>query len=251
LSTSATFRKGAREQHRLAQFPKREVATHLVALVAARAPVAAVLAAHPASREEAAGTDADADADDDDATPPSTMLATMNNNALLTLDALAGCGVVLPAEIRASLDVSLALKASELGVREFFLWGRVRTQSGTDYYVARAENGKRVDHDGVVVANVGAKFYYSQDGMEWLDLVPPEEDVTMEKAAELKCASSSVDRSRVLDLFSPASSLRIRRGSFARRTNVLSRERKRSISLVVVRLVVDSPDPSIDPGASV
>ena len=88
-----------------------------------------------------------------------------------------------------------------LGVREFFLWGRVRTQSGTDYYVARAENGKRVDHDGVVVANVGAKFYYSQDGMEWLDLVPPEEDVTMEKAAELKCASSSVDRSRVLDLF--------------------------------------------------
>jgi radial spoke head protein 9 len=129
------------------------------------------------------------------------MLATMNNNALLTLDALAGCGVVLPAEIRASLDVSLALKASELGVREFFLWGRVRTQSGTDYYVARAENGKRVDHDGVVVANVGAKFYYSQDGMEWLDLVPPEEDVTMEKAAELKCASSSVDRSRVLDLF--------------------------------------------------
>jgi hypothetical protein len=43
----------------------------------------------------------------------------------------------------------------------------------------------------------------------------------------------------------------MRRGSFARRTNVLSRERKRPISLVVVRLVVDSPDPSIDPGASV
>jgi len=95
----------------------------------------------------------------------------MNQNPLLTLDALAPCGVVLPTEARAALDTSLTLKARELGVQAFLLWGKFTTSSGRDYYVARAYNGtKRVD--GKVIVNPGNKFYYSTDCAEWLDLEP-------------------------------------------------------------------------------
>lgn len=95
----------------------------------------------------------------------------MNQNPLLTLDALAPCGVVLPTEARAALDTSLTLKARELGVQAFLLWGKFTTSSGRDYYVARAYNGtKRVD--GKVIVNPGNKFYYSVDCAEWLDLEP-------------------------------------------------------------------------------
>ena len=95
----------------------------------------------------------------------------MHQNPLLTLDALAPCGVVLPTEARAALDTSLTLKARELGVQAFLLWGKFTTSSGRDYYVARAYNGtKRVD--GKVIVNPGNKFYYSLDCAEWLDLEP-------------------------------------------------------------------------------
>ena len=56
--------------------------------------------------------------------------ASMNQNPLLTLDALAPCGVVLPTEARAALDTSLTLKARELGVQAFLLWGKFTTSSG-------------------------------------------------------------------------------------------------------------------------
>lgn len=99
------------------------------------------------------------------------MPAILNQNPLLTLDALAPCGVVLPTEVSAALDVSLNLKARELGVQGFLFWGRFSTLSGKDYYIARAYNGtKRVD--GKVIINPGNKFYYSQDGVNWLDLEP-------------------------------------------------------------------------------
>ena len=68
--------------------------------------------------------------------------ASMHQNPLLTLDALAPCGVVLPTEARAALDTSLTLKARELGVLAFLLWGKFTTSSGRDYYVARA-TGRR------------------------------------------------------------------------------------------------------------
>lgn len=97
--------------------------------------------------------------------------ASMHQNPLLTLDALAPCGVVLPTEARAALDTSLTLKARGLGVQAFLLWGKFTTSSGRDYYVARAYNGtKRVD--GKVIVNPGNKFYYSLDCAEWLDLEP-------------------------------------------------------------------------------
>jgi radial spoke head protein 9 len=56
------------------------------------------------------------------------MPAALNQNPLLTLDALAPCGVVLPTEVSACLDVSLNLKARGLGVwglAGFLFWGRL------------------------------------------------------------------------------------------------------------------------------
>ena len=79
--------------------------------------------------------------------------------------------MVLPTEARAALDTSLTLKARELGVQAFLLWGKFTTSSGRDYYIARAYNGtKRVE--GKVIVNPGNKFYYSTDCAEWLDLEP-------------------------------------------------------------------------------
>ena len=99
------------------------------------------------------------------------MVASLNQSPLLTLDALSSCGVVLPTEARAALDTSLTLKARELGVQAFLLWGKFTTSSGRDYYIARAYNGtKRVE--GKVIVNPGNKFYYSTDCAEWLDLEP-------------------------------------------------------------------------------
>ena len=73
-------------------------------------------------------------------------MASLNQSPLLTLDALSSCGVVLPTEARAALDTSLTLKARELGVQAFLLWGKFTTSSGRDYYIARAYNGtKRVE----------------------------------------------------------------------------------------------------------
>ena len=114
------------------------------------------------------------------------MPAALNQNPLLTLDALAHCGCVLPTEVQAALDVSLTLKARELGVQAFLFWGRLNTLSGKDYYIARAYNGtKRVD--GKLVVNPGNKFYYSRDGLNWLDLEPVSEETT-ERASKLDCA---------------------------------------------------------------
>jgi hypothetical protein len=119
------------------------------------------------------------------------MPAVLNQNPLLTLDALAPCGVVLPTEVSAALDTSLSLKARELGVQRFLFWGRLSTLSGKDYYVARAYNGtKRVD--GKVVVAPGNKFYYSQDGVNWLDLEPVA-GVQAEKAVKLDGASCEIN----------------------------------------------------------
>jgi radial spoke head protein 9 len=109
------------------------------------------------------------------------MAAPMHQNPLLTLDALKECGCVLPTEVRSLLDVSLELKARELGVQAFLFWGKFTTTRGYDYYIARAYNGtKRVE--GQVVVNPGSKFYYSRDGMNWLD-IEPISDETRSRAA--------------------------------------------------------------------
>ena len=83
--------------------------------------------------------------------------------------------------MRSLLDVSLELKARELGVQAFLFWGKFTTTRGYDYYIARAYNGtKRVE--GQVVVNPGSKFYYSRDGMNWLD-IEPISDETRSRAA--------------------------------------------------------------------
>ena len=110
----------------------------------------------------------------------------MNQNPLLTLDALGPCGCVLPTEVSAAMDVSLTLKARELGVKAFLFWGRLNTESGADYYIARAYNGtKRLE--GVIVPNSGNKFYYSRDGVNWLDLEPITAETT-ERSLKINAA---------------------------------------------------------------
>lgn len=111
----------------------------------------------------------------------------LNQNPLLTLDALASCGAVLPTEVQAALDTSLSLKGRELGVQQFLFWGRLSTLNGKDYYIACAFNGTKLV-DGKVILNPGNKFYYSQDGVNWLDLEPVSGEQA-EKAAKLECAS--------------------------------------------------------------
>ena len=108
----------------------------------------------------------------------------MNQSTLLTLDALAPCGCVLPTEVLAAMDVSLTLKARELGVKAFLFWGRLSTESGADYYIARAYNGTK-KLEGKIVPNPGHKFYYSRDGVNWLDLEPVTVETT-ERAEKIQ-----------------------------------------------------------------
>ena len=124
----------------------------------------------------------------------------MNQNTLLTLDALAPCGCVLPTEVLAGMDVSLTLKARELGVKAFLFWGRLSTESGANYYIARAYNGtKRLD--GKIVPNPGNKFYYSRDGVNWLDLEPVTVETT--ERAEKISAMLTGDPAHVFEVAQP------------------------------------------------
>jgi radial spoke head protein 9 len=124
----------------------------------------------------------------------------MNQSTLLTLDALAPCGCVLPTEVLAAMDVSLTLKARELGVKAFLFWGRLSTESGADYYIARAYNGTK-KLEGKIVPNPGNKFYYSRDGVNWLDLEPVTVETT-ERAEKIR-AMLTGDPAHVFEVAQP------------------------------------------------
>jgi len=106
-----------------------------------------------------------------------------NQNPLLLMDAMAGNGCVLPTEVAAALDTSLMLKRTELGAVEFNFWGKISTTNGKDYYIAQAFNGATVVGDKYVPAATN-NYYYSQDGVNWLDLEAASE-AQMEKAGKL------------------------------------------------------------------
>ncbi|KAG0627085.1 hypothetical protein M758_2G172500 [Ceratodon purpureus] len=97
----------------------------------------------------------------------------MDNNLTLLLEALAGNGCVLPSEHRAALDISLKVKKQDAGLQTLALWGRIFTATGNDYilaegYVSAKRIGRKLVFD--------TKYYYTQDGVLWLDLQPPEND---------------------------------------------------------------------------
>lgn len=124
-----------------------------------------------------------------------------HNNPLLMMDALAGNGCVLPTEVSAALETSLNLKRAELGCREFWFWGKLSTTGGRDYFLAQAFNGATMI-DGKPSPNAGNKYYYSQDGVNWLDLEKVSEE-QMEKAGKLDGVWLTGDAAHSFTVYEP------------------------------------------------
>lgn len=103
-------------------------------------------------------------------------------NLTLTLKHLATCGAVLSAEQQAALDHSIVIKRVEAGLKTLVLWGKITTRNGKDYLVAEGYNSA-VLKDGVVLFET--KYYYSQDGVKWLDL-QANEAATSARAFKIK-----------------------------------------------------------------
>lgn len=97
-------------------------------------------------------------------------------NLTLTVKHLATCGAVLSAEQQAALDHSLVIKRVEAGLKTLVLWGKILARNGKDYLVAEGYNDALLK-DGAVVFE--AKYYYSQDGVKWLDLQANEPDTSV------------------------------------------------------------------------
>jgi len=108
----------------------------------------------------------------------------MMMNPLVMLDALASSGCVLPTEVSATLETSLQLKRAELGAKEFWFWGKISTTGGKDYFIGQTMNGAK-EVDGVMTLAATNKYYYSQDGVNWLDLEKPSAE-QMQKAVKLE-----------------------------------------------------------------
>ena len=65
------------------------------------------------------------------------------------------------------MEASLPLKKAEAGVAELSLWGRLSALDGRDYYVAEGRQRAHV-YLGKVVGET--RHFYSQDGVNWIDL---------------------------------------------------------------------------------
>mmetsp|Transcript_3866 Transcript_3866/g.8287 ORF Transcript_3866/g.8287 Transcript_3866/m.8287 type:complete len:276 (+) Transcript_3866:155-982(+) len=88
-------------------------------------------------------------------------------NLTLTLKNLASQGAVVSAEQQAALDYSLPIKRAEAGLKTLVLWGKVLTLNGKDYLIAEGYNDPLLKNQSVVFE---AKYFYSQDGVKWVDL---------------------------------------------------------------------------------
>ncbi|CAK9196975.1 unnamed protein product [Sphagnum troendelagicum] len=94
----------------------------------------------------------------------------MDSNLTLTLEALASCGCVIPSEHRAGLDISLKIKKMDAGLQSLAFWGRIFTTTGKDYLLAEGcVSAKRIGRK----LNFDLKYYFSQNGVQWLDLQAP------------------------------------------------------------------------------
>lgn len=100
-------------------------------------------------------------------------------NLLLTLKHLAPCGAVLTAESQAALDHSLPIKRVEAGLKSLILWGRFTTRNGKDYLVAEGCNGSYIRDRKV---HLDTKYYFTQDGVTWLDLLQLDPETALRAA---------------------------------------------------------------------
>lgn len=95
-------------------------------------------------------------------------------NITLTLKQLATLGAVVSSEQAAAFDHSFPIKRAETGLKTLTLWGKITTQNGKDYLIAEGHNDALLTKTGVAF---DARYFYSQDGVKWVDLQPVDEEL--------------------------------------------------------------------------
>lgn len=116
-------------------------------------------------------------------------------NLSITLKNLATLGAVVSAEQDAALDHSLPIKRVETGLKTLTLWGKITAQNGKDYLVAEGYNEPLVQGGRVLF---DAKYFYSQDGVKWVDLQAVDQQ-TAERASQIRSMLSG-DPSKVYEI---------------------------------------------------
>lgn len=99
-----------------------------------------------------------------------------------TIDLLGNSGITLSQEQRAALDNSLPIKKAEANLKDIRFWGKFITLNGKDYLLAKGTANAPYLFKGVV--HTDEKYFYSQNGVSWVDLVPLDE-VTYGRASTL------------------------------------------------------------------
>mmetsp|Transcript_5921 Transcript_5921/g.7993 ORF Transcript_5921/g.7993 Transcript_5921/m.7993 type:complete len:293 (-) Transcript_5921:130-1008(-) len=103
-------------------------------------------------------------------------------NLTITLELLASSGIVLSTEQKAVLETSLPLKKIEAGLTDIKFWGKFITLNGKDYLLAKGVTELPYLFEGNV--HCDEKYYYSQNGVIWLDLGPLDQ-ITYGRAAQI------------------------------------------------------------------
>ncbi|GAQ84986.1 flagellar radial spoke protein [Klebsormidium nitens] len=106
----------------------------------------------------------------------------MESNLTLTLEALAPTGAVFTTEQVSAFQYSLPLKKIEAGLSTLQLWGKILAENGKDYLLAQGSSKApfRMKNE----FQFDTKYYYSQDGVKWLDLQPVSPE-TSERCARI------------------------------------------------------------------
>lgn len=92
-----------------------------------------------------------------------------------TFELLSGSGFLLSNEQKAVVDFSLPLKKTEANLAELWLWGKLIALDGRDYLIAKGTTEPPCVFEGKL--QVDEKIYYSQDGVNWLDLAPIDDEM--------------------------------------------------------------------------
>lgn len=117
-------------------------------------------------------------------------------NVTLTLKQLGTLGSVVSAEQAAAFDHSFPIKRAETGLKNLTLWGRITTLNGKDYLIAEGYNDGLLQ--GAHVNYSDAKYFYSLDGVKWVDLQAVDE-VAAAHAAKLRTMLSG-DPSKIYEI---------------------------------------------------
>mmetsp|Transcript_22372 Transcript_22372/g.66658 ORF Transcript_22372/g.66658 Transcript_22372/m.66658 type:complete len:280 (-) Transcript_22372:174-1013(-) len=103
-------------------------------------------------------------------------------NLVVAFKNFAPFGAVVSAEQQAALDHSITMKRVEAGLTNLSYWGKVTTLNGKDYMICEGYNDLLLGLGGEIT--VDSKFYYSIDGVKWMDL-PAIDGATASRAANI------------------------------------------------------------------